>query len=75
MVMQTPIVGPAAELIDFGFAVKLPLSKSLDNALGIRETDPFSVVAFLKVCYVWRRPGFVWIDEVLTLPVRLLTLS
>jgi hypothetical protein len=61
MTMKVP--GPAASLIDFGYAVKLPLSRAWDNTLGIRESDIFSLVRFLNLCYTVRRPGFVWVDR------------
>jgi hypothetical protein len=61
--MTRKVCGPAASLIDFGYAVKLPLSRAWDDALGIRESNAFSLVRFLNLCYAVRRPGFVWVDR------------
>lgn len=60
--MTTMVPGPAAQFIDWGFAVKLPLCAEWDKTLGIREGDLRSMVTFLRVCYVVRRPGFVLCD-------------
>ena len=54
--------GLAAQLIDYGFAVKLPLCQEFDKALGIEESDAFSMTRFLRSCYGIRRPGFVMMD-------------
>ena len=54
--------GSAAQLIDFGYAVKLPLCKLVDSALGVSESHPFSLTRFLDMCYEARRPQFVLAD-------------
>ncbi len=59
---MTTSYGPATSLIDFGYAVKLPLSKEVDRVFGLEESDPRSLVQFLKVCYVTRRPEFEFWD-------------
>ena len=62
---MTQLDGPATSLIDFGYAVKLSLSERVDQSLGLNEEDHCSLVHFLNVCYVLRRPGFEFWDAVL----------
>jgi len=54
--------GPAAGLIDWGYAVKRPLCEEVDRAWGLDSSGPYSLTGFLQLCYVVRRPGFVMID-------------
>jgi len=54
--------GPAAQLIDFGYAVKLPLCREVDKAFGFQDTGLGPLSAFLQICYAMRRPGFVAAD-------------
>lgn len=62
--MTTSVPGPAAFTIDTCFAAKLPLCREWDNVLGLKETDAFSAVRALKMCYGMRRPFFVLTDDV-----------
>ena len=60
--MRTDVLGPAAQLIDFGYAVKRPLCEQVDQAFGVGESEMYSLTRFLDHCYVMRRPGFVTLD-------------
>jgi hypothetical protein len=60
--MEKATPGPVASLIDFGYAVKLPLSERVDRAFGLRESG-LSLVLFLDLCYEVRRPYFVMVDD------------
>jgi hypothetical protein len=61
--MKTQALGPAAQLIDFGYAVKLPLSQAVDATFGISTSAPWSLTGFLQVCYEMRRPSFEFLDS------------
>jgi len=58
--------GPAAQLIDFGYAVKLPLSEAIDEVYGLEKSSVCSFSGFLHVCYNLRRPYFVMADRAFT---------
>mgnify|MGYP001565347823 CR=1 FL=1 len=60
--MSKHVPGPAAQLIDFGFAVKQPLCQAVDYALGLQQSAPWSLTGFLDFCYEVRRPGFELLD-------------
>lgn len=60
--MRVEAPGPAASLIDLGYAVKRPLCMVVDQAFGVSETEFHSLTRFLNLCYVARRPGFVAFD-------------
>lgn len=62
---MTHTYGLATQSIDMGYAVKRPLSEMVDRAFGLSEEDPRSLVNFLNVCYIVRRPGFEFCDAVL----------
>lgn len=59
---QLSVAGPAARLIDFGYAVKRPLCEAVDGALGLKGLGPWSLTGFLDLCYDVRRPQFVMAD-------------
>ena len=54
--------GAAAQLIDFGYAVKLPLCNAVDDAFGLGRSGTCSLTGFLEVCYELRRPYFEMVD-------------
>lgn len=54
--------GIASLTIDVAYEAKLPLCVEWDRATGFVEPHPLSSVYALKVCYVLRRPYFVWTD-------------
>jgi|GEM_PF-5308547 len=56
--------GPAARLIDFGFAVKLPLCEAVDDTFGFEKSSVGSFTGFLKICYELRRPYFMLADGI-----------
>ncbi len=63
MTTKTTKPGLAAEFIDWGFDYKLSRCEKLDEAFGIKESDPRSSVQFLRLCYLVRRPYFeLWDD-------------
>ena len=61
--MRTDTPGPAASFIDWGYAVKHPPSRMVDEwAFSIGIPVVCSLTTFLDTCYVVRRPGFVAVD-------------
>jgi hypothetical protein len=70
--MKTNTVpGPAAQLIDSCYEMKLSLCVATDDALsaflGLKVAGIWSFTGFLNVCYDIRRPFFVMTDQALGL--------
>lgn len=59
---MSKVRGPAAQLIDFGYAVKLPLCEVVDRVYGVENAGIWSLTGFLHLCYEVRRPYFVLAD-------------
>ena len=63
MSTMSTVPGPAAQLIDACYAVKLLLCEQWDMTLGLSEDHVCSAVRALKICYAMRRPFFEKMDD------------
>lgn len=62
--MKNSAPGPVAQMIDAGFAFKLPHCVTFDKAFGFQGTEPWSFEGSLRMFFAMRRPGHVWLDIV-----------